>query len=257
MREEAVTTLLNMSAAQRHVGRFDQMRHSLQRARQLCEAHDDRHRALIHERYTQYYLDGPQQDLEQARVHASRFLEAAQDYLSPLNEAKAWSNFGEIKRLEGHFEDALDDYRRAYALASGVGAINLPCVCLHNIGIAEFERGHLEAAHRWFRDSRICMEKNHYDLWMTVPILGVAACEAKHGNWDAAESLFESATSRMEGRKTFVRDLAILAEALGATALQADRPALARRALELAIEHWKVKEPGRLEACEALLTTLD
>jgi serine/threonine protein kinase/tetratricopeptide (TPR) repeat protein len=248
MREEAVTTLLSMSTAQRHVGRFNEMRRSLQQARHLCEVHDDRHRALIHERYTQYYLDGPQQDLEQARVHATRFLAAAQDHLSPLNEAGAWSNFGEIKRAEGHFDDALDDYRRAYALASGVGAINLPCMCLHNIGITEFERGHLHAARRWFRDSRICMEKNNDELWMAIPIIGVAACEAKQGNWEAAESLFESATSRMEGRKTFVRDIAILAQALGESALEAERHVLARRALEFANLHWKVKEPGRIQS---------
>jgi tetratricopeptide (TPR) repeat protein len=253
MREEAVTTLLSMSAAQRHVGCPNKMRQSLQRARNLCEVHDDRHRALIHEHYTQYYLEGPQQDLEQARVHAARFLEAAQDHLSPLKQAKAWSNFGELKRLEGRFDDALDDYRRAYALASGVGAINMPCLCLHNIGITEFERGHIEAAHRWFRDSRICMEKNNYDLWMAVPVMGVAACAAKQGNWDAAESLFESAAGRMKDRKTYVRDLAILAESLGETALKAKRLALATRALEFALEHWKVKEPGRLEACQTLL----
>ncbi|QDG49588.1 tetratricopeptide repeat protein [Persicimonas caeni] len=246
MREEAVTTLLSMCAAQRRVGQFSRMRQTLQQARSLCASHDKRHRAMVHERYTQYYLDGPQKDLEQARIHAERFLVAAQEHLSPVSQAKAWGNLGEIKRLEGNHEDALGDYRRAYALSNGVGAIKLPCLCLHNIAMTQFEMGHLDEARRWFRDSRICMEKNDFQLFVAVPIVGLAACEATRGRWESARSLFEAALERMESRTNFVRDLAVLAEFLGKTAAEAGHEELARQALALAREHWEVKEPGRL-----------
>lgn len=246
MREEAVTTLLSMCAAQRRVGQFSRMRQTLRHARSLCAAHDERHRAIIHERYTQYYLDGPQQDLEQARIHGERFLDAAQDHLSTVSQAKAWCNLGEIKRLEGNHEDALGDYRRAYALSNGVGAIKLPCLCLHNIAITQFELGNLTEARRWFRDSRICMEKHDFQLFVAVPMIGLAACEAIRGRWNSAVPLFEAALERIEGRTNYVRDLAVLAEALGKEAANAGHHDLADRALALAREHWEVKEPGRV-----------
>lgn len=243
MQEESVTTLLSMSTAYRRVGQFHQMLQTLKQARRICPAHDERHRALVHERYTQYYLSGPQRDLEQAQVHAERFLRSAQDHLSPVNEAKASCNIGEIHRLMGRHDRALAEYRRAYALSSGVGAVKLPCVALHNIGMIEFARGDLRAARRWFRDSRMCMEKNDYRLWMAVPIIGMAACDALGGQWDSAASLLETALERLDGRTDYVRDLAVLAQALGEAAAEADRPALAEPALELARAQWQVLAP--------------
>jgi eukaryotic-like serine/threonine-protein kinase len=254
--EEAVTTLLSMSVAHRRRGQYHQMFQTLRRASRACPAGDVRHRAMIHERHTQYYLDGPQKDLEQAAVHAERFLEVAAEKLSPVNQARAWCNLGEIHRLRGQHDLALDAYRRAYALGSGVGAIKLPCLALHNIGMVEFERGDFERARSWFRDSRVCMEKNDYRRWMAIPIMGMAACDAAAGRWESARSLFDAASERIADRPDYVRDLAVVSQSLGDSAADAGHPGLARQALEIACAQWKVIEPDRLASSQQLLESL-
>lgn len=246
-------TLLEKARAQRRLGRFPQMLQTLKRARRVCSSSDERHRALIHEPYTCYYLDGPQRDLEQAAVHATRFLEAARERLSPVEQARAWQNIGHIHRLRGRTGRALEDHRRAYALASRVGHLKLSCASLFDIGMSEYDRGAAECAERWFRDARLRMKRYDCPLWLGVPGLGLAACRAAGGNWQDAEASFERAAEALADRTGAVRAVAILAEDFSRAAARADRRQLAVRALMLAADHWRLLDPERADACRRLL----
>ncbi|MFW5967092.1 MAG: hypothetical protein ACOCV2_06215, partial [Persicimonas sp.] len=134
--------------------------------------------------------------------------------------------------------------------------LELSCAALLDIGMVYKQRGSVEQAQRWFRDSRLLMLRHGGDLWLALPLAGLSACEASVENWAAAEATLLAAGESMEGREGANRDFVLLCDSLAHLAARAQRCELAEFATRLAQPHRRVMDPGG-ELCGPPLIGLD
>src|SRR5437762_6600675 len=144
--------------------------------------------------------------------------------------ARVQQNLGIVANIQGDQTEALARYERSLAAYRDCGDTHGCAIAYHNLGMVSADRGRLEAADCYFRESRTLAERVG-DVYLQ------ALCLVNHGEVDVARQRFD------EGRDKAERALALL-DQTGARGAKAD----AYRVIGMVY-----RETGRLALAESRL----
>ncbi|MFW6054211.1 MAG: tetratricopeptide repeat protein, partial [Persicimonas sp.] len=162
-----------------------------------------------------------------------------------LSKARAYHRIGEVHRLAGRFDLAVEAYRDCYWLADRMGRLDLTSSALFGIGMTRLFMGDIRRAARWFRDGQLLLMRHGCHLFQGPSLAGRAACEALEGDRQAAQATLLDALEQLDGREDVHRDIGIVCAMAHRAAASTGITALAEQSARLAHRHLRVMDPER------------
>jgi serine/threonine protein kinase/tetratricopeptide (TPR) repeat protein len=178
---------------------------------------------------------------------------------SRLGMANAHNALGEIARGRDDLDEAEHRYRSALAIFDAIGSVNVSVGQL-NLGLVLLGRKKFADAERALADAHSGLTRVRWRAAVACAAAGLVACAAFRGDWRAWEEHLHEVEATLREVVDHVLGLDIAwALGLGAeVARDGGRTEAARRAYQLALEHWKALDRSvEVESTEAALRSLD
>jgi serine/threonine protein kinase/tetratricopeptide (TPR) repeat protein len=191
-------------------------------------------------------------DYEKAREETERALDLAEDAGARHAQAVCWTHLGEIARFQDDWTEARICYERAVEMNRACGSKNL-YVCRFNLALVQLATDEFTEAQASFED--LHANAHAYGLAAVRVLLnmGLAACAAGFGDWPAWDDRLEQVEAFLASDELLEPDLPWLAERAARLAARRGRSSRARRAADLAADHWrKVGEDERADEVASL-----
>jgi tetratricopeptide (TPR) repeat protein len=171
-------------------------------------------------------------------------------------EAGCWTTLGEVARFEGEIEEARRCYDEAERLDELCGSRHV-WVVRGNAALLELAACEWDTAERELALAAEGIRSVGLD-WLSPFIdMGLACCAAAKGKWNRYDELWDSTTAQITELELVERDVAWMAELIGALAEQVgDRPR-SRQAYHFAMGHWNaLGEVWRARDCRIRISAL-